>query len=199
MAKAPKVRPPASAPLKPGQQHQSAQQHRGDKPADAEQGERLAAVPVALPRPKRGQRHPQHSRPGVGHRHPEIGDADLPPDRRHHRLKRRISRRRDQHGGIEQEEVRRRQRASGDARAGGNERIVIALSSPDGCESRPFALPSALHLPTPATALHFLSEPVLNATRAKSAERQAPPWPPRRPRAARARAGSSCGASSSIR
>ena len=67
---------------------------------------------IALARPKGGEQHPQHRRRRIGHRRPQIGDADLAADRRHHRLQRGIARRGDQHRGEQQQEMGRRQRRS---------------------------------------------------------------------------------------
>ena len=89
MANRTKVAAPPTSAVQPGDQHQAAQQHRDDEARQPHQRQRLAAVAVALLRPIRREQHPQQSRPGVGDRHPEIGDPDLAPDRRHHRLQAR--------------------------------------------------------------------------------------------------------------
>ena len=124
---------PAIAAMQSREQDQPAQQHRDDETGKPHQGQRLAAVAVALFRPVGRQQNPQDCRPGVSDRHPEIGDSNLAPDRRHHRLQRGIAGRRDKHRGIKKQEVRCAQRGRGDVAdgCGGGHACALESRSPE--------------------------------------------------------------------
>ena len=188
------------------------------KPLTPIMAKRLAAVVVALFRPVRREQHPQHRRPSVCDRDIEIVDADFAADRRHHRLQRRIARRAtsiaDKAAGNEQEPApwRRRRdcarwmprRCLGSVTAMRNLFVaLIARFADEGdgsglstCNVRQ-PCQSAAHLPTlapsaPDGASHAI---FLRAHDERPTSPRARPRPP----FARARAGSSCAASSRIR
>ena len=173
--------------------------HRHDEPADAQQRQRLAAVAVALLRPVVREQHPQHRRPGVGDRHPEIGDADLAPDRRHDRLQRGIARRGDQHRREQQQEMRggqRRRPTPGCARSKPRRRIgsgaMSGTSSRSDCAfagrdarvsssrwnlaKRPVHLPTLRPFNAPLRSFHAV---LLRAHAEKSSSAAAQSRPPR--------------------